>query len=53
MSRTYKDKKKYSRDKNFGNKYEDLLLQYFKDNPELHGADITKTGVILLSLLMT
>tara|TARA_R110000772_G_scaffold105833_1_gene207639 strand:+ start:112 stop:588 length:477 start_codon:yes stop_codon:yes gene_type:complete len=43
MSRTYKDKKKYSRDKNFGNKYEDLLLQYFKDNPELHGADITKT----------
>lgn len=43
MSNQYRNKKKYSQDKKFGNKYEDLLLQYFLDNPELHGEDIKKT----------
>ena len=43
MSGTYRNKRKYNQDKNFGNKYEDLLLDYFKENPDIHGEDIKKT----------
>tara|TARA_R110002096_G_scaffold166839_1_gene336414 strand:- start:449 stop:907 length:459 start_codon:yes stop_codon:yes gene_type:complete len=35
-------RKSFQRDENFGKKYEDLLLEYFNGNPEIHG-DIEKT----------
>tara|TARA_R110002012_G_scaffold24851_3_gene82614 strand:+ start:8152 stop:8622 length:471 start_codon:yes stop_codon:yes gene_type:complete len=33
----------YQKDERFGKKYEDLLLEYFLSNPEIHGEDIKKT----------
>ena len=38
-----KAQNQFNKDENFGKKYEDLLLEYFLENPEIHGDTIKKT----------